>query len=132
MLHGAANADGRYTKTLADAEAYIKKYQWGADGSVDAANVAYGGAGYGRSKRPDLSNTSFFLDALKAAGEDADSEAMQRGRRLRRTIFLRDARSRSATVTSSASPAAWPSVSLTVLKSSRSRNMTAGALSSRA
>ena len=52
-------------------------------------------------------------------------------RRAARSSSLRDARSRSATVTSSASPAAWPSLSLTLLKSSRSRNMTAGALSSR-
>ena len=39
----------------------------------------FGGAGYGRTNdRPDLSNTSFFVDALKAAGEEANSDAMQR------------------------------------------------------
>ena len=32
------------------------------------SSVNYGGAGYGGSKRPDLSNTAFLLDALKAAG----------------------------------------------------------------
>ena len=38
----------------------------------------YGGQGYGKHKRPDCSNTSFFMDALKAAGEDKDSEAIQK------------------------------------------------------
>ena len=41
--------------------------------------VQFGGAGYGRTgDRPDLSNTSFLVDALKAAGNDANSEAIQR------------------------------------------------------
>src|SRR5690606_28942628 len=39
---------------------------------------AYGGAGYGSHKRPDLSNTSFLVDALRAAGNDENSEAIQR------------------------------------------------------
>jgi squalene-hopene/tetraprenyl-beta-curcumene cyclase len=38
----------------------------------------YGGAGYGGDSRPDLSNTNFLIDALRAAGNDADSEAIQR------------------------------------------------------
>ena len=38
----------------------------------------YGGAGYGRSKtRPDLSNTSFLLDALQAAGDSSEDEAVK-------------------------------------------------------
>ena len=47
-------------------------------------------------------------------------------RRAARSSSRSDARRRSATVTSSASPAACPSVSLTPLKSSRSRNMHGG------
>lgn len=38
----------------------------------------YGGAGYGRHQRPDLSNTQFFLDALKATGKAADDPAIQK------------------------------------------------------
>jgi squalene-hopene/tetraprenyl-beta-curcumene cyclase len=41
--------------------------------------MQYGGAGYGRSKtRPDLSNTSFLLDALQAAGDESNDAAVQR------------------------------------------------------
>src|SRR5690606_26225763 len=36
-----------------------------------------GGAGYGRHARPDLSNTSFFLDALHAAGVPSSDPAVQ-------------------------------------------------------
>ena len=52
-------------------------------------------------------------------------------RRAARSSSRSEPRRRSATVTSSASPAACPSVSLTLLKSSRSRNSTAGAVPSR-
>lgn len=38
----------------------------------------YGGAGYGSHSRPDLSNTSFLVDALHALGAGADDEAMQK------------------------------------------------------
>src|ERR1700759_3434130 len=51
----------------------------GADGKTDESAIQYGGAGYGRSKtRPDLSNTSFLLDALQAAGDESNDEAVQR------------------------------------------------------
>ena len=38
----------------------------------------YGGAGYGGSKRPDLSNTSFFLEALRDTGLPADDPALKK------------------------------------------------------
>ena len=41
--------------------------------AADGAWVRYDGEG-----RPDLSNTGFMIDALKAAGNDADSQAIQR------------------------------------------------------
>ena len=34
----------------------------------DKSNVEYGGVGYGNATRPDLSNTAFLIDALKASG----------------------------------------------------------------
>ena len=37
-------------------------------------------AGYGKHKRPDLSNTQFFLDALKAAGDGPDDPGGASGR----------------------------------------------------
>src|SRR5690606_19174736 len=44
----------------------------------DKSDPAYGGAGYGSHRRPDLSNTSFLIDALKATGNGPDDEAMQK------------------------------------------------------
>src|SRR6476660_5760014 len=74
-----ANRNGRYDALLKKADAFIKGYQWGNDGTTSADDVKYGGAGYGRNNdRPDLSNTSFLVDALRAAGNGADSEAMRR------------------------------------------------------
>lgn len=74
----AANKDGRYDKVLADAEASLRSLQWGAEGNkVEPTDPKFGGAGYGRSQRPDLSNTQFFLEALKSTGAGADDPAIQ-------------------------------------------------------
>ena len=73
-----ANADGRYSERLKKADAFIKGLQWDEGEGKDASDPAYGGAGYGKSKRPDLSNTQFFMDALKAMGNDENSEAVKR------------------------------------------------------
>jgi squalene-hopene/tetraprenyl-beta-curcumene cyclase len=79
MCLAEANKDGRYKDQIKAADQYVKTIQWGADGKIDESNVNYGGAGYGRSKtRPDLSNTGFLLDALQAAGDDANDEAVKR------------------------------------------------------
>jgi squalene-hopene/tetraprenyl-beta-curcumene cyclase len=45
---------------------------------LDAAHPFYGGVGYGKHGRPDLSNTAFFVDALHASGVDGSDAAMQR------------------------------------------------------
>ncbi|MCA9208348.1 MAG: terpene cyclase/mutase family protein [Planctomycetales bacterium] len=73
-----ANRDGRYDSLLKKAESFVKELQWDKGEDQDPSDVAYGGAGYGRSKRPDLSNTSFMIDALKATGNDYNDEAIQR------------------------------------------------------
>jgi squalene-hopene/tetraprenyl-beta-curcumene cyclase len=79
MCFAEANKDGRYKKLIADADTYIKRIQWGGDGKLEKSDLKYGGAGYGSSgSRPDLSNTSFLIDALRAAGNSADDEAVQR------------------------------------------------------
>ena len=78
MCFTEANADGRYKKTIDRAEKFIKSIQWGEATGTERGNLAYGGAGYGKHKRPDLSNTSFLVDALKACGRDGDDEAMKK------------------------------------------------------
>ncbi len=73
-----ANKDHRYDELVKNAERFVRGIQWGTEEGIDKANPNYGGAGYGGHKRPDLSNTSFLLDALKSVGAGADDEAMQK------------------------------------------------------
>ncbi len=72
-----ANTDGKLTGTIKDAEKFLRLLQWDETEGVDKSQPAFGGAGYGKSQRPDLSNTTFLLDALKAAGVKSDDPAMQ-------------------------------------------------------
>ncbi|NUQ60898.1 MAG: terpene cyclase/mutase family protein [Pirellulales bacterium] len=74
----AANRDGRYDDVLKKADRFIKGEQWDESESIDRTDNSYGGAGYGKHKRPDLSNTSFLVDALKAVGNGPDDEAMKK------------------------------------------------------
>jgi len=78
MFFKEANRNGKYDALLKRANDFIKANQWGSAGEKGPQDVEFGGAGYGRSKRPDLSNTSFFVDALKAVGDGENSEAMRR------------------------------------------------------
>jgi squalene-hopene/tetraprenyl-beta-curcumene cyclase len=78
MCFTQANQDGRYDEILAKAEKYIKKIQWDEDEGKDITSNSYGGAGYGKHERPDLSNTNFLIDALAARGVGPEDEAMQR------------------------------------------------------
>lgn len=73
-----ANGSGKYDKVLQRADAFVKGIQWDESEEIDESNLGYGGAGYGKHKRPDLSNTTFLIDALKATGNGPDSEAIQR------------------------------------------------------
>lgn len=73
----AANKDGRYKDALAKADKFIKGLQWNEEEGKEKSDYFYGGAGYGNSGRPDLSNTSYLIEALKSAGNDENSEAIQ-------------------------------------------------------
>lgn len=77
MAFQAANKDHRYDSQVASALDFLKKLQWDESEDVKPDDVRFGGAGYGKSQRPDLSNTAFLLDALKAAGVGADDPAMK-------------------------------------------------------
>lgn len=78
VCFSAANKDGRYDKLLKGADAFVKGLQWDGEEGHDESSTSYGGAGYGRSKRPDLSNTHFLLEALEAGGADADDESVKK------------------------------------------------------
>ena len=74
----AANTQGQYDELLKKAVEFLRGIQWDEAEGADPSQPAYGGQGYGRSKRPDLSNTAFFLEALKSSGVGPEDEAMQR------------------------------------------------------
>lgn len=73
-----ANRDDRFESELKRAEAFLKGLQWDEGEGLESSDTRYGGAGYGTHSRPDLSNTSFMVDALKDLGNDADDEAIQK------------------------------------------------------
>ena len=73
-----ANSNGKYDEVIDQANAFVRKIQVGSDGSVARNKDEFGGSGYGKHKRPDLSNTTFLIEALRAAGAGADDEAIQR------------------------------------------------------
>jgi len=73
-----ANKDGKYDEVIERANAFVREIQVGSDGSVARNKDEFGGSGYGKHKRPDLSNTTFLIEALRAAGASADDEAIQR------------------------------------------------------
>lgn len=74
----AANQDGRYKDVIAKAERFVKDIQWDESEDISLSDYAYGGAGYGRSRRPDLSNTAYLIDALKTLGRGPDDPAIQK------------------------------------------------------
>lgn len=47
---------------------FLKAGQWDEGEGTSADDPAYGGAGYGREQRPDLSNTQMMLEALRDSG----------------------------------------------------------------
>jgi squalene-hopene/tetraprenyl-beta-curcumene cyclase len=74
----ACNADGRHDGAIRAATAFVKGLQWDDGEGQGASDPAYGGAGYGKKKRPDLSNTAFLIEALQSVGAGADDPAIQR------------------------------------------------------
>lgn len=79
MALNAANRGDRYKGVIGNAAKYLKEYQWDeARGKKDDSDY-YGGAGYaGDKSRPDLSNTAFFLEALKEAGVPKEDPAFKK------------------------------------------------------
>ena len=78
--------------------ALLRRMQWGAfdpeespspeapgwTEPVDESHPYYGGMGYGKHGRPDLSNTQFFVQAMKDAGVSTEDPAYERA-----LVFLR-------------------------------------------
>lgn len=73
-----ANKDKKYDEILANAEKFVRGLQFGGQAGQDKSNPNYGGVGYGGPERPDLSNTSYLMDALVELGANGEDEAIQR------------------------------------------------------
>jgi squalene-hopene/tetraprenyl-beta-curcumene cyclase len=74
MAFREANTNGKYDTAIANAAKFVKALQSGDD----PADVRYGGVGYDGTSRPDVSNTQFFVEALRAAGAGTDDPAVRR------------------------------------------------------
>jgi squalene-hopene/tetraprenyl-beta-curcumene cyclase len=78
MALTAANRADRYKTVIDDAVEFLKRLQWDESEGKNPKDNYYGGAGYDSKSRPDLSNTQFYLDALKAAGVPQDDPAFKK------------------------------------------------------
>ncbi|WP_236620918.1 prenyltransferase/squalene oxidase repeat-containing protein [Rhodopirellula sallentina] len=72
-----ANKTGKYNNLLQRAKAFVTEMQYGG-GERDPSDPWYGGVGYGGAGRPDLSNTAYMIEALRAAETEASDPAIQR------------------------------------------------------
>lgn len=80
-LKAAAASPGAtedYARLLAGGEVFLKGLQWDEDEGHGISSVNYGGAGYGSSSRPDLSNTAFLIEALHTLGRGEEDPALQK------------------------------------------------------
>jgi squalene-hopene/tetraprenyl-beta-curcumene cyclase len=74
----ACNQGGTYDKEIKGCEAYVKGLQWDEGEGKSPADPAYGGAGYGKKGRPDLSNTQFMIEALRSIGVSENDPAIEK------------------------------------------------------
>lgn len=58
----------KHREVCGRAQKFLTTLQWDEGDGHDRGDVFYGGAGYGKGKRPDLSNTQMMLEALKQSG----------------------------------------------------------------
>lgn len=79
VISALSAADDPGARGLIDgAVASLSGLQWDEGEGLTARADWYGGAGYGSSGRPDLSNTQLMLEALYDAGVSPDEPAVQR------------------------------------------------------
>ena len=74
----ACNSGGKLDAEVKAATEFVKKLQWDGGEGKERDDPAFGGAGYGKKGRPDLSNTAFMIEALRAVGTSENDPAIQR------------------------------------------------------
>ena len=75
--------DSRAAEAVAEARHFLRDVQWAGQidpngRKVDKSHAFYGGAGYGKHGRPDLSNTQVMLQGLYDSGLSSDDPAFER------------------------------------------------------
>jgi squalene-hopene/tetraprenyl-beta-curcumene cyclase len=78
MAFKEANTRGQYDAQIKAGQAFLKNLQWDETEEKGPNDPFYGGAGYGGRSRPDLSNTSFFMEALRDTGLPADDPNLRK------------------------------------------------------
>ena len=78
MALSKINKDGKFDQVLTSAQKFVKGEQWDEGEGISPKDPAFGGAGYGSKSRPDLSNTAFFIEALRSTGVAESDPAIQR------------------------------------------------------
>jgi len=78
MAFQEANSGGKYSAQIKAGQTYLKTLQWDEGENKGQDDPFYGGAGYGGRSRPDLSNTSFFMEALRDTGLPADDPNLRK------------------------------------------------------
>jgi squalene-hopene/tetraprenyl-beta-curcumene cyclase len=74
-----ANINKRYDRVIRAGQDFLKSMQWDESEGKSREDAFYGGAGYGGgNSRPDLSNTAFFMEALRDTGLPADDPNLQK------------------------------------------------------
>jgi squalene-hopene/tetraprenyl-beta-curcumene cyclase len=79
MAFHEANRGGRYDRIVKGGQEFLKTSQFDEGEGKGRDDPAYGGLGYGGgNSRPDLSNTSFGIEALRDTGLPADDPALRK------------------------------------------------------
>lgn len=76
LCFSEANQTGKYSELLSRAKDFVTATQLG-EGKRDPSEPWYGGVGYGGAGRPDLSNTGYMIEALRAVEVAEDDPAIQ-------------------------------------------------------
>ncbi len=74
----AAMKDPAHAEHIRRAQEFLKKLQWDDEEGYESSSSWYGGQGYGRNKRPDLSNTQMMIEALRESGLPPDDPAYKK------------------------------------------------------
>lgn len=72
-----ANKNGEFNSILQDAKRFVTSIQYGVGTESGSEELWQGGVGYAGQGRPDLSNTAYLIEALRALDAGADDPNIQ-------------------------------------------------------